>query len=144
MNKTYQIRYNTHSKNDETSWRLICGDEEILVSNVYITAKTFTTKDFMQELNEYKYHISCTGHLKIRDNVAYIYNFEEQTAMKRHIAKTITYRILATAITIGTAYSLGVNLEMSALLGVGELVVKPVFYFFHERVWYNLRFKKHK
>jgi uncharacterized membrane protein len=82
--------------------------------------------------------------LKIRDNVAYIYNFEEQTAMKRHIAKTITYRILATAITIGTAYSLGVNLEMSALLGVGELVIKPFFYFFHERVWYNLRFKKHK
>jgi uncharacterized membrane protein len=144
MNNTYQIRYNTHSKKDSTSWRLICGDSEILVSNVYITAKTFTTKNFMQELNEYKYHISCTGHLKIRDNVAYIYNFEEQTAMKRHIAKTITYRILATAITIVTAYSLGVNLEMSALLGVGELIVKPVFYFFHERVWYNLRFKKHK
>ena len=142
MKKTYHIRYNTHSKDDSTSWRLICGDEEILVSDIFITAKTFTTKDFIEELNEYKYHISCTGNLKIRDNVAYIYNKEESTSIKRHLLKTITYRVLATAITIGTAFLLGVNLEISALLGVGELIVKPVFYFLHERFWYNLRFNK--
>lgn len=142
MKKTYHIRYNTHSKDDSTSWRLICGDEEILVSDIFITAKTFTTKDFIEELNEYKYHISCTGNLKIRDNVAYIYNKEESTSIKRHLLKTITYRVLATAITIVTAFSLGVNLEISALLGVGELIVKPVFYFLHERFWYNLRFNK--
>lgn len=142
MKKTYHIRYNTHSKDDSTSWRLICGDEEILVSDIFITAKTFTTKDFIEELNEYKYHISCTGNLKIRDNVAYIYNKEESTSIKRHLSKTITYRILATAITIGTAFLLGVNLEISTLLGVGELVVKPVFYFLHERFWYNLRFNR--
>lgn len=142
MKKTYHIRYNTHSKEDSTSWRLICGDEEILVSDIFITAKTFTTKDFIEELNEYKYHISCTGNLKIRDNVAYIYNKEESTSIKRHLLKTITYRVLATSITIVTAFSLGVNLEISALLGVGELIVKPVFYFFHERMWYNFRFSK--
>jgi uncharacterized membrane protein len=26
---------------------------------------------------------------------------------------------------------------MASLLGVGELVIKPVIYFFHERLWYK-------
>ena len=72
MKKTYQVRYNTNSTDDKTSWRLICDGEEILVSDIYITAETHTTKDFVKELNEYKYHISCTGYLLIKDNVAYI------------------------------------------------------------------------
>ena len=38
MEKTYQIRYNTHSKNDLTSWRLICDDEEILVDEEVVDA----------------------------------------------------------------------------------------------------------
>jgi len=36
-----------------------------------------------------------------------------------------------------SAYSLGASLEVSSMLGVGELVLKPVIYFFHERVWYK-------
>ena len=37
--KTYQIRYNTLSTSDKDSWRLICSDEEILVSNIIIKSK---------------------------------------------------------------------------------------------------------
>jgi uncharacterized membrane protein len=57
--------------------------------------------------------------------------------LKRHILKTISYRILGTLITILSAYSLGMSFEISSLLGVGELMFKPVLYFFHERVWYK-------
>lgn len=142
MKKTYQIRYNTNSQDDSTSWRLISDGEEILVKDVFITSKTYTTKDFVDEIGDYKYHISCTGHLNIKEGVAYITTNEQVASMKRHIFKTISYRIVATATTIGTAYALGVNLELSALLGVGELIVKPFIYFFHERIWYNLRFQK--
>lgn len=63
-------------------------------------------------------------------------------SIKRHVAKTISYRIMATAITIGTALILGLDIKASTLLGVGEIMIKPVFYFFHERLWYNLRFNK--
>ena len=42
MEKTYQIRYNTQSKDDSTTWRLICDDEEILVEDIIITAETYT------------------------------------------------------------------------------------------------------
>lgn len=67
---------------------------------------------------------------------------KEKNPLKRHLFKTISYRIMATSITISTALILGLDIKASALLGVGEIFVKPVFYFLHERVWYNLRFKK--
>jgi len=142
MKKTYQIRYNTKATDDSTSWRLISDGEEILVSDIYVTSKTHTTKDFVNELGLYKYHVSCTGYLKIKKNIAYITTSQEESVMKRHIAKTITYRILATATTIGTAYCLGAGIELSALIGIGEIMIKPTIYFFHERIWYRLRFPK--
>lgn len=58
-------------------------------------------------------------------------------AVKRHILKTISYRVLGTLTTVLTAYALGVSLELSSLLGVGELMIKPTLYFFHERIWYK-------
>ena len=142
MKKTYQIRYNTNSKDDSTSWRLIADGGEILVSDVYITSHTFTTKNFIDDIGDYKYHISCAGHLSIKGNVAFITTSEEKNAIKRHLAKTISYRIMATSITVSTAFLLGINLQVSALLGLGEILVKPIIYFFHERIWYRLRFPK--
>ena len=55
-------------------------------------------------------------------------------SLKRHILKTISYRILGTLTTVIVAYSLGASLKVSSMLVVGELVLKPVIYFFHERV----------
>ena len=121
MKKTYQVRYNTNSTDDKTSWRLICDGEEILVSDIYITAETHTTKDFVKELNEYKYHISCTGYLLIKDNVAYITTNEQVASMKRHIFKTISYRIFATIVTILIAFFMGVSFEYSTLIGLTEI-----------------------
>lgn len=66
-----------------------------------------------------------------------------QTDLKRHILKTITYRILGTLTTVITAYLLGASLEISSLLGLGELLLKPIIYFFHERIWYKfIKLKK--
>jgi uncharacterized membrane protein len=62
---------------------------------------------------------------------------DKKHAMVRHILKTLSYRILGTLTTVFVAYSLGASLELSSLLGVGELLIKPVLYFFHERVWYK-------
>ena len=69
--KTYQIRYNTTSTNDKESWRLICDGKETLVSDIVITSKTRTTKDYIENLGN-KYHITCEGVLEVKDGVAYI------------------------------------------------------------------------
>jgi uncharacterized membrane protein len=63
--------------------------------------------------------------------------------LTRHILKTLSYRVLGTLTTVTTAYSLGASIEMSSLLGVGELLIKPIIYFLHERIWYKfIRIKK--
>lgn len=58
-------------------------------------------------------------------------------AIKRHVYKTITYRILGTLTTVITATLLGAPLKIASLLGVSELVLKPIIYFIHERFWYK-------
>jgi uncharacterized membrane protein len=142
--KTYQIRYNNHSKDNENErWRLIENGNEILVSDIYIDGHTHTTKDWLEEIQDYKWHISCVGHCEIRSNCAYITTIKEESVLIRHILKTVSYRILGTLTTVGVAYSLGATIQMSALLGVGELVMKPFLYFAHERLWYKyVRIKK--
>jgi len=61
-----------------------------------------------------------------------------QVDLKRHILKTLTYRFFATLTTIATALYLGASLEVSSLIGLGELLIKPIIYFLHERVWYKM------
>jgi uncharacterized membrane protein len=63
--------------------------------------------------------------------------------LQRHILKTISYRILGTLATVVTALLLGASIEVSSLLGLGELLIKPIIYFFHERIWYKyIKMKK--
>jgi uncharacterized membrane protein len=136
--KIYQIRYNTVSGNDEKiRWRLIENGNETLVSNIYIDGHTYTTKDWIEEINDFKWHISCIGHCEIKNNCAYITTIKEDFVLLRHILKTISYRIFATLVTFLTALYLGASIEISALLGIGEIVIKPLIYFVHERVWYK-------
>lgn len=135
--KTYQIRFNTHSKDESDRWRLIENGNEIIVSNVVVDGHTHTTKDWMDDIKDWKWHISCVGHCQIKNGVAYIKTVKEDSVFLRHILKTISYRFLGTITTISVAYSLGASVELSSLLGIGELVLKPVVYFLHERVWYK-------
>ena len=57
--------------------------------------------------------------------------------VKRHILKTISYRVIGTLTTVIVAYLLGASNEMSSLLGLGELILKPILYFLHERIYHK-------
>ena len=135
--KKFQIRFNVHSKTENERWRLITDGQEELVSNIIINGHTATTMDWMEDIQDYKWHISCEGELVIKNNIAYVTTVKEDAVMTRHILKTLSYRILGTLTTVLVAYSLGASIQLSSLLGVGELLIKPVIYFFHERVWYK-------
>ncbi len=141
--KTYQIRYNTISKTENERWRLIENGNETLVSDVIVDGHTYTTKDWMEDIQDYKWHISCVGYCNVKNNIAYITTIKEESVLVRHILKTITYRFFATLTTIIVAYMLGASITISAMLGVGEILLKPFIYFLHERVWYKfVRVKK--
>ena len=56
---------------------------------------------------------------------------------KRHIAKTISYRIVSTVIGFGIMWAVTGSVKIGAAFGVAELVYKPIQYYLHERIWYK-------
>jgi uncharacterized membrane protein len=56
---------------------------------------------------------------------------------KRHLAKTLTYRITSTLIGGFLMWLATDNIVFGALFGVTELVIKPLLYYYHERLWYR-------
>jgi uncharacterized membrane protein len=63
--------------------------------------------------------------------------FQMVVQRKRHIAKTISYRILSTLIGFLVMWWISGSIQIGAAFGVVELVYKPVQYYIHERVWYK-------
>jgi hypothetical protein len=56
---------------------------------------------------------------------------------KRHIAKTISYRIISTGTGFLFIYFATGSLKIGATFSAFELVYKPVIYYLHERSWYK-------
>jgi uncharacterized membrane protein len=56
---------------------------------------------------------------------------------KRHIAKTISYRVVSTCIGFIVMWAVSGSVKVGAAFGVAELVYKPIQYYLHERIWYR-------
>lgn len=134
--KTYQIRFNTKSTDDSNRWRLITEDGEILVSNVIVNTQTKTTKDYIEGLGD-KWHVSCQGHLLIKDGVAYIETKRPDNSVARHLAKTITWRIVGTIDTMVIGWLITGSVKIGMAIGGVEVITKMILYFLHERAWYK-------
>jgi uncharacterized membrane protein len=60
-----------------------------------------------------------------------------EVSKRRHIAKTISYRVISTTIGIIVVWGVSGSLKVGTAFGIAELVYKPVQYYIHERVWYR-------
>lgn len=60
-----------------------------------------------------------------------------KVSYKRHLAKTISYRILSTTIGFLGMWAISGSVKIGAAFGVAELIYKPIQYYIHERVWYR-------
>lgn len=56
---------------------------------------------------------------------------------KRHIAKSITWRIVGTLDTIILSGVLTGSWTMGLTIGGVEIITKMILYFLHERAWYK-------
>jgi uncharacterized membrane protein len=56
---------------------------------------------------------------------------------KRHLAKTISYRLVSTAIGFFMMYFASGSIKVGVAFSVAELIYKPIQYYIHERVWYK-------
>ena len=60
-----------------------------------------------------------------------------EVSKKRHIAKTISYRVISTTIGIVVVWIVSGSLKIGTAFGIAELVYKPIQYYVHERIWYK-------
>lgn len=56
---------------------------------------------------------------------------------KRHIAKTVSYRVISTLIGFLLMWWISGSVKVGTAFGVAELVYKPIQYYIHERIWYK-------
>ena len=63
---------------------------------------------------------------------------------RRHIAKTITWRIIASTTTFILAYIFFQDdpnvAEKATSVAIAETILKMALYYFHERAWYRVNF----
>jgi uncharacterized membrane protein len=56
---------------------------------------------------------------------------------KRHLAKTLTWRVLATTDTFLIAWLITGQIDWAAGIASIEVLTKMFLYYWHERAWYN-------
>ena len=66
---------------------------------------------------------------------------------KRHIAKTITWRVIGTLDTVILSWIISGDGYIGMKIGVLEVATKMILYYIHERIWYKFHIngsnKKH-
>ena len=60
----------------------------------------------------------------------------------RHIAKTVTWRIIGTIDTMILAWIVTGSPTMGLKIGGIEVFTKMILYYLHERAWYRVNFGK--
>jgi uncharacterized membrane protein len=59
---------------------------------------------------------------------------------RRHLIKTITWRVLGTLDTIILSWIISGDPFTGLKIGFAEVVTKMILYYFHERSWYRINF----
>jgi len=67
-------------------------------------------------------------------------NHKANLSRKRHIAKTITWRIVGTIDTIVISWYMTGSPLIGFSIGGVEVFTKMILYYIHERVWYKSKF----
>ncbi len=60
------------------------------------------------------------------------------TSRKRHLAKSITWRIVGTLDTFILSWIITGNVVVGLKIGLSEIATKMVLYYFHERLWFKI------
>jgi len=56
---------------------------------------------------------------------------------KRHLAKAVTWRVIASLTTALIAWFFGLPPKAVGFVFLADLIIKFVLYYIHERVWYT-------
>lgn len=126
-----KISYKRHLAKTIT-WRLI-GTLDTIVLSWVITGNPLTGlkiggSELITKMLLYYLHERIWIHLGVVDS------------RRRHIIKTITWRIIGTFDTIVLSWFITGSVETGFQIGGVEVITKMILYYFHERVWYRVNF----
>lgn len=62
---------------------------------------------------------------------------ETKVERKRHLAKAVTWRIVASVTTVIIAWVFGLPATAIGAVFLADLIIKFIMYYMHERVWYK-------
>ncbi len=120
------------------TWRLIGTIDTIILSWV-ITGNPFTGfkigfAEIVTKMTLYYLHERVWFKINLsKDGVVL-------ESRKRHIAKTLTWRVIGTMDTMLLAWLISGDILMGLKIGGIEVVTKMVLYYLHERAWYKINF----
>ena len=131
------VSYKRHIAKTIT-WRLV-GTLDTIILSWIVTGDPYaglkigfaevTTKSILYYLHErvwYKINLSKDGHVL--------------ESRKRHLAKTVTWRLVGTLDTMTLAWIISGNPLAALKIGFAEVGTKMLLYYFHERIWYRINF----
>ncbi len=64
-------------------------------------------------------------------------NVDKETTNWRHIAKTVSWRVVGTVDTMGLAWIISGDPLVGLKVGLVEVITKMLLYYLHEKVWYR-------
>lgn len=114
------------------TWRMVGTLDTILISwivtgNPFISLKIGGTEVVTKMLLYY-----------LHERVWFRSNIPE--SRKRHLLKTVSWRVIGTLDTMLLAWIISGNPLTGFKIGMVEVVTKMIFYYLHERVWYNINY----
>lgn len=62
---------------------------------------------------------------------------QNKVSYKRHLAKTISYRVLSSTIGFLLMWLITGEIKIGLAFSFVEIIWKPLQYFIHERIWYK-------
>ena len=135
-----KLRYNHDAGQSPLKWRAVIDGKEHLASSVDILVPSVTTSDLIEGVGE-KYHISCDpeqiiwegDNLILKDRTRWV-------SHKRHILKSLTYRLYSSCITSLIASLILSDFRIGFSIGTADFFIKIFTYYIHERIWYNIPF----
>ena len=107
------------------SW-LISGDPMIGVKVGFSEVLTKILLYYLHERAWFKINLSKDGILR--------------ESRKRHLAKTVSWRMVGTIDTMILAWIISGNPLTGFKIGLSEVMTKMTLYYLHERVWYKVKF----
>ena len=126
-----KIRHKRHIAKTIT-WRIIGTLDTVLLSWI-ITGNPFTGlkigfSEVFTKMILYYLHERIWLKIGVEDS------------RKRHLIKTITWRIIGTLDTVLLSWFITGSPETGLKIGLVEVISKMVLYYLHERMWYRINF----